>query len=138
MNAGLVSTAMMKMDTATGDDGSATAVVADMTTVGKMRGTLAFPDHDADTATQKWRPIGEARRAKAARCKSDGGGVRVAGRGRTGTKSREETNSTDEEKRDTRTRNEHMAPWRDFSVTPIALSRSLPLRLSRSASLNAK
>lgn len=80
-------------------------------TVGKMRGTLAFPDHDADCHA-KMAPD----RRGTPRCKSDDGdggctgGVRVTDRGRMETKSREETNSPDEKKRDTRTRNEHMAP----------------------------
>lgn len=49
MNADLVSTAMMETDTATGDDDSATATMMATTTIGKMRGTPAFPDRVTTT-----------------------------------------------------------------------------------------
>lgn len=86
MNAGLVSAAMMETDIAAGDDDGATT-----TAIRKMRGTLAFPDRDADT-TIKMAP-NRSRHAEheaaAARCKSGGdsggGGVRVQARGRMGT-----------------------------------------------------
>lgn len=81
---GLGSAAMMETDIAAGnDDGAAT------TAIGKMRGTLAFPDRDADTiikmAPNRSRHA-EHEAAAAARCKSGGGGgVRVQARGRMGT-----------------------------------------------------
>jgi len=62
MNAGLVSTAIMETDTQRRMTVVVMAIVAVTTAVGKMRGMPAFPDRDADIATQKWRPIDEARR----------------------------------------------------------------------------